>query len=139
MVFDRRRFFDPLRWSHRHHGNAAPKSSHRIPRIAALPSEMTGVLTGAERGEQHLGGQAGAERHPRPGRPVVEEVVGEITDPQQAAALQTAFAENHLKRDSLTDLDALALFAELVQMMGRGEAASLALADPLRPPWYRSD
>jgi predicted nucleic acid-binding protein len=60
---------------------------------------------------------------------VVEEVVGEITDPQQAAALQTALAENHLKRDSLTDLDALALFAELVQMMGRGEAASLALAD----------
>jgi predicted nucleic acid-binding protein len=60
---------------------------------------------------------------------VVEEVVGEITDPQQATALQTAFAENHLQRDSLTDLNALALFAELVQMMGRGEAASLALAD----------
>ena len=60
---------------------------------------------------------------------VVDEVVGEITDPQQAAALQTAFAQDHLKRDSLTDLDALALFAELVQMMGRGEAASLALAD----------
>ena len=59
---------------------------------------------------------------------VVDEVVGEITDPQQAAALQTAFAQDHLKRDSLTDLDALALFAELVQMMGRGEAASLALA-----------
>jgi predicted nucleic acid-binding protein len=59
---------------------------------------------------------------------VVDEVVGEITDPQQAAALQTAFAQNHLKRDSLTDLDALALFAELVQVMGRGEAASLALA-----------
>lgn len=70
---------------------------------------------------------------------VVDEVVGEITDPQQAAALQTAFAQSHLKRDSLTDLDALALFAGLVHMMGRGEAASLALADPLRPPWYRSD
>ena len=70
---------------------------------------------------------------------VVDEVVGETTDPQQAAALQTAFAQSHLKRDSLTDLDALALFAELVHMMGRGEAASLALAVPLRPPWYRSD
>jgi predicted nucleic acid-binding protein len=58
---------------------------------------------------------------------IVDEVVGEITDPQQAAALQTAFAQNLLKRDSLTDLDALALFAQLVQVMGRGEAASLAL------------
>jgi len=60
---------------------------------------------------------------------VVDEVVGEITDPQQAATLQTAFAQNDLKRDSVTDMDALALFAELVQMMGRGEAASLALAE----------
>ena len=61
---------------------------------------------------------------------VVEEVVGEITDPKQAAALQTAFAQNHLKRDSLTDLDALALFAELVHMMGQGEAASLVTCRP---------
>ena len=65
---------------------------------------------------------------------VVDAGVAEITDPERAAVLQTAFARNHLQRDSLTDLDALALFAELVQVMGRGEAASLALADPLRPP-----
>ena len=38
------------------------------------------------------------------------------------------------KRESLTDLDALALFAELVQVMGRGEAASLALA--AGKDWY---
>lgn len=59
---------------------------------------------------------------------VVDAVVAEITDSQQAAVLQTAFAQNLLQRESLTDLDALALFAELVQVMGRGEAASLALA-----------
>jgi len=55
-------------------------------------------------------------------------VVAEITDPLQGAALQSAFAQNHLQRESLTDLDALAQFAELVQVMDRGEAASLALA-----------
>jgi predicted nucleic acid-binding protein len=65
---------------------------------------------------------------------VVDAVVAEITDPQQAAVLQTAFAQNYLQRESLTELDALALFAELVQVMGRGEAASLALA--AGKDWY---
>jgi predicted nucleic acid-binding protein len=59
---------------------------------------------------------------------VVDAVVEEITDQQQAAALQTALEQNHLRQESLTEPDALALFAELVQVMGRGEAASLALA-----------
>jgi predicted nucleic acid-binding protein len=59
---------------------------------------------------------------------VVDAVVQEITDEQQAAVLQTAFAQNHLRQESLTEPDALALFAELAQVMGRGEAASLALA-----------
>ena len=65
---------------------------------------------------------------------VIDAVVAEVTDPQQAAVLQTAFAQNHLQKDSLADLDALALFAELVQVMGRGEAASLALA--VGKDWY---
>ncbi len=64
---------------------------------------------------------------------VVDAVVAEITDPQQAAVLQTAFAQNYLQRQSLTELD-VALFAELVQVMGRGEAASLALA--AGKDWY---
>jgi predicted nucleic acid-binding protein len=59
---------------------------------------------------------------------VVDAVVEEITDEHQAAGLQTAFEQNHLRKESLTEPDALALFAELVQVMGRGEAASLALA-----------
>src|SRR5271157_3499266 len=53
---------------------------------------------------------------------------------QQAAALQAAFARAHLRKESLTEPDGLALFAELVQVMGRGEAASLALADAR--DWY---
>ena len=65
---------------------------------------------------------------------IVDAVIAEITDPQQAAVLQTAFAQNYLQRESLTELDALALFAQLVQVMGRGEAASLALAGG--KDWY---
>ncbi len=65
---------------------------------------------------------------------VVDAVVDEITDEQNAAALQTAFEQNHLRKESLTGPDALALFAELVQVMGRGEAASLALA--AGKDWY---
>ncbi len=58
----------------------------------------------------------------------MDAVAEEITDAQHALALQTAFDEGHLRGESLTEPDALALFAELVQVMGRGEAASLALA-----------
>jgi len=59
---------------------------------------------------------------------VVDAVVQEITDEQQAAILQRAFDDNQLRKESLTEPEALALFSELVQVMGRGEAASLALA-----------
>jgi predicted nucleic acid-binding protein len=65
---------------------------------------------------------------------IVDAVAEEIADEQHAAALQAAFDQNHLRKESLTEPDALALFAELVQVMGRGEAASLALADG--KDWY---
>lgn len=65
---------------------------------------------------------------------VVDAVAEEITDEKHAAALQAALDQGHLLKESLTEPDALALFAELVQMMGRGEAASLALADG--KDWY---
>jgi predicted nucleic acid-binding protein len=59
---------------------------------------------------------------------VVDAVAEEITDEQQAAALQAALDRTHLRKESLTEARALALFADLLQVMGRGEAASLALA-----------
>ncbi len=65
---------------------------------------------------------------------IVDAVVEEITDEQHAAALQTAFEQNYLRKESLTEPGALALFAELAQVMGRGEAASLALA--AGTDWY---
>ena len=65
---------------------------------------------------------------------IVDHAAEEITDEQHALALQIAFDQGHLKRVSLVNSDALALFVELVQVMGRGEAASLALAHSKN--WY---
>ena len=65
---------------------------------------------------------------------VVDAVAEEIVDRGHAAALQVAFNRNQLRKENLTEPGALALFAELVQIMGRGEAASLALAH--EKDWY---
>jgi len=59
---------------------------------------------------------------------VVEEVIAEITIAEQAAALAAAFTNDWAKRETLEDLQSLNLFAELSAVMGKGEAASLALA-----------
>lgn len=59
---------------------------------------------------------------------VPAEVVGEITDPAQRDALASAFAAGHLGQTVVDTIEALALFAELRDVMGRGEAACLALA-----------
>lgn len=66
---------------------------------------------------------------------VVDIIVDEeITDQQQAATLRTALERNLLRKESLTAPENLMLFAELTQIMGRGEAASLALA--VGQNWY---
>ncbi|WP_128089564.1 hypothetical protein [Bradyrhizobium viridifuturi] len=59
---------------------------------------------------------------------VLEEVVAEITVPEQAAALTAAFSSGWAHRERLEDLQSLSLFAELSAIMGKGEAASLAVA-----------
>jgi predicted nucleic acid-binding protein len=59
---------------------------------------------------------------------VADEVVAEVTAAEQARALASALAEGVLRRESLVGVEALTLFAELTRVMGRGEAASLALA-----------
>lgn len=60
---------------------------------------------------------------------VIEEVVAEISVPEQAAALNMAFERGFLRREVLTDLTALSLFSDLTRTMGKGEAASLAAAE----------
>jgi len=59
---------------------------------------------------------------------VTEQVVNEVTYPEQAAALRTALEAGHLRVESSTDTAELALYAELRARMGKGEAASLAMA-----------
>lgn len=59
---------------------------------------------------------------------VPEEVMGEITDPAQRDALAAAIDAGHLGQTVVDTIEALTLFAELRDVMGRGEAACLALA-----------
>ncbi len=59
---------------------------------------------------------------------VPDQVVAEVTYADQAAALARALAAGHLLKESSTDPREIAIYAELRQRMGRGEAACLAMA-----------
>jgi predicted nucleic acid-binding protein len=56
------------------------------------------------------------------------EVLQELTDPGQKASVDNAIAVGQLDLLVIDELDALALFGDLRDLMGRGEAACLALA-----------
>ncbi len=56
------------------------------------------------------------------------EVLQEFTDPGQKASVDNAIAVGQLDLLVIDELDALALFGDLRDLMGRGEAACLALA-----------
>ncbi len=56
------------------------------------------------------------------------EVVEEVTDPQQAAAMANALGNGFIRCEPLTEIPALSLYAELATMLGKGEAACLSLA-----------
>lgn len=57
-----------------------------------------------------------------------QEVLDEVADPAQRAAVDAAIDAGHLEAFVLSDLPALSLFADLRALMGRGEAACLASA-----------
>ncbi|MEW5980102.1 MAG: hypothetical protein AB1898_30275 [Acidobacteriota bacterium] len=59
---------------------------------------------------------------------VPPEVVQEITEATQAAALRTALDQGLLREVSLVEIAALSFYAELVATLGKGEAACLSLA-----------
>jgi predicted nucleic acid-binding protein len=59
---------------------------------------------------------------------VTDEVYAEITRPEQRHVLDAALAAGTWTRESLVEPEAVALYATLAVTMGRGEAASLALA-----------
>jgi predicted nucleic acid-binding protein len=60
---------------------------------------------------------------------VPENVISEIADPAQRDALETAITAGHLRRETITAPDELTRYAELRQILGKGEAACLALAE----------
>lgn len=59
---------------------------------------------------------------------VPEEVLGEIIDPAQREETASAITSGYLDRVVVDTMESLALFAELRDVMGIGEAACLALA-----------
>ena len=59
---------------------------------------------------------------------VPNEVIVEVTDPGQGQVLQAALAEGALSQESLASPDELEIYADLIQVLGFGESACLALA-----------
>lgn len=59
---------------------------------------------------------------------IPSEVLAEILDPDQQAAVRTCLDAGHAEEIVVDTMASLALFAELRDVMGRGEAACLALA-----------
>jgi len=60
---------------------------------------------------------------------VPEDVVSEITQPAQREALEAAIEAGHLRRESITAPAELARYGDLRQVVGKGEAACLTLAE----------
>ncbi len=59
---------------------------------------------------------------------VPDQVVEEVTYPEQATALAHALHAGHLRRETSTEPGEVALYAELRHRMGKGEAACLAMS-----------
>jgi predicted nucleic acid-binding protein len=60
---------------------------------------------------------------------VPEEVVKEVREPHQAQALRTAMSSGLLSQVQLADPAELTVYADLIQILGSGEAACLSLAE----------
>jgi predicted nucleic acid-binding protein len=60
---------------------------------------------------------------------VPEQVVAEITDTSQAAALHAALENSELDEMCMTDAEEISRYAELAATLGRGESACLTIAE----------
>ena len=58
-----------------------------------------------------------------------EDVISEITDAAQRAALEEGLSAGYLRRETISDPEELARYAELRRILGAGEAACLTLAE----------
>ncbi len=61
-----------------------------------------------------------------------DHVIEEVTDPAQRPMLDDAIVRDIIKRESITDITGIELYAELRSRMGSGEAACIALASTKR-------
>jgi predicted nucleic acid-binding protein len=59
---------------------------------------------------------------------VPDQVREEITKPNHRSTLDAAIGAGAIKLESVTELDALTTFTELIAHIGRGEAACIAIA-----------
>jgi Predicted nucleic acid-binding protein, contains PIN domain len=59
---------------------------------------------------------------------ITEHVSAEVTDVAQAEQLRACVADGGLENTEVTDMEELALFAELTKVLGSGEAAAVAVA-----------
>ena len=59
---------------------------------------------------------------------VTDQTIDEVQYPEQAAALRGAFERGWLRREESTDPAEIAAYADLSAVMGKGEAACLAMA-----------
>jgi predicted nucleic acid-binding protein len=59
---------------------------------------------------------------------VTDQTIEEVQYPEQAAALRGAFERGWLRREESTDPAEIAAYADLSAVMGKGEAACLAMA-----------
>lgn len=69
---------------------------------------------------------------------VPDEVVAEILNEEQSAALRAAIAASHLSHVGFQDTEEITAFAALASFLGKGESACLALAQR-RGWWVASD
>jgi predicted nucleic acid-binding protein len=60
---------------------------------------------------------------------VTDEVIDEVTEPDQQRTLAEALTAGALRKESISSPEELTTFAELTQILGRGEAACLAVAE----------
>jgi predicted nucleic acid-binding protein len=59
---------------------------------------------------------------------VPDEVIAEITKPEHRALLETALGQGALSKESISSPEELQIYSDLLQTLGSGESACLALA-----------
>jgi len=60
---------------------------------------------------------------------ILDEVLAEILHPVQQRIVTEAITAGHIRRESISSTEELALYAELRQVLGAGESSCLALAE----------